>query len=936
MLISTNKFKEFSRKALPLAIATVLGSGIYQVPANATLPASAACTGTGTVTCTLFAKTGSVILPGAGLATVSVPTWGYTATDILLDHPGGPVLVVNQGDTVIVSLTNNLPEATSLLFQGQSMPPDTAGVAAGGTKNYTFTATTPGTYLYEAGLLANKQHQPAMGLYGALVVRPAGIFTPPAGQAYGATTAFDDEALVLVSEIDPLLNNKAGGPATFDMRKYSPRYFLINGKAHPSTEEIPAAAGNNILLRYVNAGVNPHSMATLGLRQKFIANDGSVITYPRDGVSETIAPGQTLDAIATVPASAVTGSKFAVYDAGMNLNNSNTPGMGGMLTFVALAGTAPTPGTPPANPGAPADTVGPVTTGVAMSPNPSNGTGTVALTATANDTATGNSTILGGTYSIANSPTPITGNMTLAGAAAPVQGLTATISAVLPLTEGIHAVTVTSTDSVPNTGAVSTAVNLVVDRTGPVTTVTPIASNGVTGVNSSTAAARVLASALDNLTSVTAVEGYIDANATAVFPFVPSDGVFNGSPEAAFADIPLGNIAPLASGNHVVHVRAKDAAGNWGAFTNTNNLLVDRTAPAMTAGSFGATPNPTFAAFVLSATATDAAPTLGFAGGEWFEGANPGVGLGHPMGIAACAIGKTICSNESARALNWAEGNHAVTIRAKDAASNWSSSNLVAANRTVTGTVTVRSPIYFSTTGNTNPPGVAGTADDADIYNWSGTAFSRTVDVTAITNPIPSGANVDGLRFVDATHFYVSFTADTTLPVLGSVQDEDIVFYNAGTWSVIFNGTDPDNNAGTANGLTNNNHDIDAFTIGTGSNIYFSTTGNTNPPGVAGTADNSDIYLWNGTVFSRVVDVTTIGVPGGANVDGLKFVDTTHFYLSFDGNETLTNASGTTLDVQDEDVVYYNNGTWSVYFDGTAAPKSLTNANHDIDAFDIP
>ena len=44
---------------------------------------------------------------------------------------------------------------------------------------------------------------------------------------------------------------------------------------------------------------------------------------------------------------------------------------------------------------------------------------------------------------------------------------------------------------------------------------------------------------------------------------------------------------------------------------------------------------------------------------------------------------------------------------------------------------------------------------------------------------------------------------------------------------------------------------------------------------------------------------------------------------------------GPDLTVQDEDVVYYNAGTWSVYFDGTS--KGLTaSGNLDIDAFDLP
>jgi FtsP/CotA-like multicopper oxidase with cupredoxin domain len=919
MLISTNILKKFKCKALPLAIASVLGSGLYQAPAYAALPTSAACTGTGTVSCELWAKAGTATLTTG----VSVPVWGYAAADADPAGLPGPVLVVNQGDTVTVTLHNALSEPTALLFQGQSLPPDTVGTPAGGAKSYTFTASAPGTYLYEAGLLENTQHQPAMGLYGALVVRPA---SP--NQAYDATTAFDDEALVLVSEIDTALNNSAN-PAGFDMRKFAPKYFLINGKAHPGPDLVTLpdpvatpypATGFNLLLRYVNAGLKHHSMALLGLRQKFIANDGSLLLHPRDGVSETIAPGQTVDAMTTIPPAVVPDSRFAIYDAGMNLNNSNAAGMGGMLTFVALGGDGipPTTGTPPGPPAPPGDTAGPVTSGVTMAPNPSN-VGTIALSATGNDTNTGNSNVDAAEYFIdaASPPSDATRGVAMT-VASPGAVAIATASITAPA-EGAHDILVRSRDVANNWGAFAPAVSLIQDATGPATTVTPIASNGRNGVNSSTAAARIVAAAADNLTNISAVEGYLDSNTTAVFPFVPSDGNFNSLSENAFADIPLGTVTALSSGDHVVHVRARDAAGNWGAFTNTNNLLVDKVAPSVT-GVVTVTPNPAFSSFVLSANATDAAPTLGIAGGEWFEGTDPGIGLGHPMTATGGTTGPwTVTSNENARLLNWAEGNHTVNVRARDAAQNWSAG-------TVSGTVTVQSPIYFSTVGNTNPPGVGGTADDADIYFWNGTAFSRAVDVTAIANPLPAGANVDGMQRVDNTHFYLSFTGDTALPGVGTVQDEDIVFYNAGVWSVFFDGT--------ARGLTAANLDIDAFTID-GSNIYFSTVGNTNPPGVTGTADDADIYRWNGTAFSRVVDVTAVAnpLPAGANVDGLKLVDATHFYLSFDGNVTIA-LPGPDLTVQDEDVVYYNNGTWSVYFDGTG--KGLTSGNHDIDAFDIP
>jgi hypothetical protein len=253
--------------------------------------------------------------------------------------------------------------------------------------------------------------------------------------------------------------------------------------------------------------------------------------------------------------------------------------------------------------------------------------------------------------------------------------------------------------------------------------------------------------------------------------------------------------------------------------------------------------------------------------------------------------------------------------------------------------------LYFSTVGNTNPPGVGGTADNSDIYLWNGTAFSRIFDATAAG--VPDGANVDGLQFVDATHVYLSFSGNVTLPNLNgvvggptgprTVQDEDIVFYNAGAWSVYFNGTDPDNNPVTP-GLTGENQDIDAFSI-IGGSIYFSTFGNVTPPGVGGTADDADIYLWNGTAFSRIFDATAAGVPSGANVDGLQFVDATHFYLTFVGNVILPNLNGVVggptepRTAQDEDVVFYNAGAWSVHFDGTA--QGLIVDNQDLDGINV-
>jgi hypothetical protein len=234
---------------------------------------------------------------------------------------------------------------------------------------------------------------------------------------------------------------------------------------------------------------------------------------------------------------------------------------------------------------------------------------------------------------------------------------------------------------------------------------------------------------------------------------------------------------------------------------------------------------------------------------------------------------------------------------------------------------TVQPPptIYFSTLGNTNPPGISGSSDNSDIYGWNGISFSRVWDATGAG--IPGSANVDGYDRVSATSFYVSFADSTNVPGLGSVQDEDVLFFNGTTWSMYFDGS--------VRGLTVAAQDIDAFNI-SGGVLYFSTVGNTNPPGVGGTADDADIYSWNGTAFARVWDASANGIASGANVDGFVRVDATHFYLSFTATVTVPGLGS----VPDVNVVFYNAGTWSTFFNGVAAGLT-SGGNQDVDAFDL-
>ncbi|MCA9983646.1 MAG: multicopper oxidase domain-containing protein, partial [Anaerolineales bacterium] len=97
---------------------------------------------------------------------------------------------------------------------------------------------------------------------------------------------------------------------------------------------------------------------------------------------------------------------------------------------------------------------------------------------------------------------------------------------------------------------------------------------------------------------------------------------------------------------------------------------------------------------------------------------------------------------------------------------------------TITTTIQVPPGVYFSILGLDAIPGVPAPHDDADIYAWDNTAFGRSFDASAAG--LLASADIDGMAIVDANHFYLSFIPDTDLPGLGTVQDEDVVYYDNG------------------------------------------------------------------------------------------------------------------------------------------------------------
>lgn len=569
----------FSLSGLLLAFVVAVGLGLLLVSSAATaapvgaspiaaeetvagtLP-TATCTLNGTTrTCHVWAMPGTLTLPTGEI----VPIWGFADTVAGPAQLPGPVVIANQNETLQVVLHNQLPgENVSLSFPGQwGLVPDLTGVVAGGTVTYTFPVTLPGTFRYEAGLTANGARQVAMGLYGGLIVRPL-----TAGQAYNdPATAYDDEALLVLSDIDPALNND---PAGFRLYNYTPRYWLINGKAYPQTAIIDSGAGRRVLLRYINAGLVSHSMGLLGLQQQVIAANANPGGWPHGekGAAFKIPSGGTLDAITTISASALANTRYPVYDTGLLLHNSGQTmpngqlGFGGMMTFVRAVTGAPPGG------------IGPIASQVTVVPSPTTGTGGVKLYANLDDRQTGNQVVRRAEYFVNNLGAPGTGTPLFAFSISPYVRVSAAIpaSTLAAWPSGYYIFYVRGMDSAGNWGFVASVV-LNLDKTGPDSiglSLSPEPSNGTSSV--------LLQATGDDhgngRQNVVAGQYSIDGG-----PDQPM--VLNriDQPIAAMtATLPSATLTALPEGLHPVAVTSQDSLGNWGV-PGVITLTLDKTGP---------------------------------------------------------------------------------------------------------------------------------------------------------------------------------------------------------------------------------------------------------------------------------------------------------------------------------------------------------------------
>ncbi|MES9964509.1 MAG: multicopper oxidase domain-containing protein [Candidatus Sedimenticola sp. 20ELBAFRAG] len=275
----------------------------------------------------------------------SLHMWGFGDMNAgaTSSHPEGngfvapqypaPTLIVNQGDTVTINMTNyGVPQPVSIVVAGQQVAASggTAGMITraanvGETVTYTFVASEAGTYLYHSLDGSNPGLHVEMGLVGTLIVRPTGYDKDTNRVAYTANgTDYDHEYLYLLTEIDPEvhLQVERGHYTHFTNNDRFAKVWFVNGRVFPDLFQgnynplFPnqpyqslslSHPGDRILVRAANGGHDSHPFHFHGENLTFIARDGRVLSSD-SGVTADLgrsdntlnsAPKQTVDMIWT-------------------------------------------------------------------------------------------------------------------------------------------------------------------------------------------------------------------------------------------------------------------------------------------------------------------------------------------------------------------------------------------------------------------------------------------------------------------------------------------------------------------------------------------------------------------------------------------------------------------------------------------------------------
>jgi FtsP/CotA-like multicopper oxidase with cupredoxin domain len=217
---------------------------------------------------------------------ISVPAITYNG------QVPGPLIRVTEGDTLRVTIKNELKEDTAIHWHGLHVPNSMDGVPPltqapikpGESFTYEFTASHAGTFMYHSH--QNAVEQIDRGLYGSIIIDPA--IPPPARFDKEFTmmiSAWNTAAMPAGQHAMPEGASMAGQESGMGAMNMNYNYFTINGKAFPSNDTWTVKEGDLVRVHMINISNLAHPMHLHGGDFTVIAKDGEPI---RPELQETI------------------------------------------------------------------------------------------------------------------------------------------------------------------------------------------------------------------------------------------------------------------------------------------------------------------------------------------------------------------------------------------------------------------------------------------------------------------------------------------------------------------------------------------------------------------------------------------------------------------------------------------------------------------------
>lgn len=195
----------------------------------------------------------------------------------------GESFIVQEGDTVNISIVNTLHTAHSFVIDGIV---DSGTIAGGTTKNISFLASRSGSFMYYDSL--NTPYNRLCGLHGGMAIMPRDSST----ELFPGSLTFKYQRFWMFNDIDPEWNNAVRDGLT-PTTPFIPRYFTINGlsgrppgavgNGDPTIDSmydprsvLHGSIGDRTLVRVFNAGMAQQAVHTHANHMEWLTSNGVV------------------------------------------------------------------------------------------------------------------------------------------------------------------------------------------------------------------------------------------------------------------------------------------------------------------------------------------------------------------------------------------------------------------------------------------------------------------------------------------------------------------------------------------------------------------------------------------------------------------------------------------------------------------------------------